>query len=130
MPAAKDPNVRFMAEYGRIQQLTKAVDALIAREYAVEQKMEMLGDLEAAVAEAETLFEIVEIKSAEIQQRCALLRAPNSPGAPRAHVGSDGAVDKLWMEHGAAMHAQLKRHMARFANLYKQITEVQDVVSP
>lgn len=111
--AAADRNVEMLRASERIQKLTVATDALVARDYILSQKDTVLDQLEAYVTELEGDLDDAEHDVVELRTRCALLR----PGARRAVAGQSSEVNTLWRQHGASMARLLKLHAARLVEV-------------
>ncbi|CCW69271.1 unnamed protein product [Phytomonas sp. Hart1] len=111
-----DGNAARMRQFDAIQKLTKAVDALVARRYAVNEKHRMLDQLETFLNEFELCVGSAEGQIQEARAQCVALQAPKDLKS-RITAGSDAEVEKLWKNHGQAMADQLARHSARLKTL-------------
>lgn len=114
-----DANVERMAQFTRIQKLTAAVDALVARGYAAAEKDRMLSELEAFLGELEQLMDGVESGAAKVRDSCAVLRPNDSGGG--AVPGVSAEVAALKAGYGEAMMEQLLRHYDRLVNLQERL---------
>lgn len=116
-----DDNVERMREYERVRKLSTAVDAVVARQFAVGEKEKVLVSLETRLGELEQLLETAEESSNEAWKRCAILRADGQAGGSGALAGTNAEVRKLYEEYGEAMMGQLLRHWDRLEELQRAL---------
>lgn len=101
-----------------LTRLSSATDAIIAREYACEEKTHMLDELERYVEELERTTATkgdgdapqLPFDLSQIAQSCALLR---SGADHHASQYRDPAVTVMMNEYGERVAAQLERHCRR-----------------
>ncbi|KPI87348.1 hypothetical protein ABL78_3536 [Leptomonas seymouri] len=117
-----DRNAELLHASERIQKLTMATDALVAREFILSQKDEILNDLESYVTAIETEVDDAEKETASIRTRCALLR----PGTRGTTAGENAEVTVLWRQHGASMARLMRQHSARLVKLEKMLASTLD----
>ncbi|KAG5464196.1 hypothetical protein LSCM1_00376 [Leishmania martiniquensis] len=116
----EDPNVEVLRVSERIQRLTRATDALIARDFVLREEEAILDDLEAYLGSLESEVKRAESQTEELRSRSSLLR----PGKWRAVAGENAEVNALWNEYGETMGRLVKQHALRLAELEKALTAV------
>lgn len=114
IPATTDDcNVELLRSSERIQKLTVAADALVARDFILSQKDDVLDQLEKYVSELEGEVEDAEGNTASLRARCALLRS----GTRGATAGQSSEVNALWRQHGASLTRLLRMHSMRLVEI-------------
>ncbi|KAG5488766.1 hypothetical protein JIQ42_00383 [Leishmania sp. Namibia] len=116
----EDPNVEVLRVSNRIQRLTRATDALIARDFVLREGEVILDDLEAYLVSLESEVRRAELQTDELRSRCSLLR----PGKRRAVAGENAELNALWNEYGETMGRLVRQHSLRLAELEKALAAV------
>ncbi|KPA81356.1 hypothetical protein ABB37_03741 [Leptomonas pyrrhocoris] len=106
-------NAELLHASERIQKLTTTTDVLVARDFVLSQKDEILNELEQYVAALEAEVCNTESVTGSIRTQCALLR----PGTRGATAGENAEVTALWRQHGASMARLVRQHSARLVEL-------------
>ncbi|CAJ1012845.1 hypothetical protein Q4I28_008158 [Leishmania naiffi] len=118
--ADEDPNVEVLWASKCIHKLTRATDALIARDFVLREEEAILNDLETYLASLEDEVKKSELQTEELRSRTSLLR----PDKRRAVVGENAEVSALWKEYGNAMGRLVKQHSLRLEELEKTLATV------
>lgn len=119
IPAAtEDCNAERLHASERIQKLTTAADALVARDFILSQKDDIFDELERYLTVLEADVQDAEQTTADVRARCALLR----PSARGPVAGEDAEVTALWRQHGASMARLMKHHAARLVELEETLS--------
>ncbi|KAG5490239.1 hypothetical protein JKF63_00358 [Porcisia hertigi] len=121
----QDPNVTVLRASGRIQKLTQATDALIARDFVLREEEAILDDLEACIVSLEDEVREAETQTEELRKRSSLLH----PGKRRAIVGENPEVSALWGKYGKSMGSLVKQHSLRLVELEKALATASSGIS-
>ncbi|CBZ26204.1 conserved hypothetical protein [Leishmania mexicana MHOM/GT/2001/U1103] len=113
----EDPNIEVLLASKRIQKLTRATDALIARDFVLREEEAILDDLEAYIISLESEVRKAEFQTEELRSRSSLLRS----GKRCAIAGENAELSALWNEYGSDMAHLVKRHSLRLAVLEKAL---------
>lgn len=135
-------NADQMERLMKLQSMTKAMDALVARCYATRKKSHMLFQLESLVNELEEKVprhkadkKVFHAKSSvepssfakpnttldDIANRCSLLSARIPLTAPGPYSGS---LNALMKECGKELAQQYERHYKRAETIQKKVDEI------
>lgn len=95
----------------QIQQLSSAINALIARDYVNTEEEATLDDLERYLAQMEADFDASEKTLNDLTASCAVIQ-------PKAEAGAiDPQVTETFSKYGTELTRLYRQHLARFTAL-------------
>lgn len=121
-----DANEERLRSFVRIMKLTRAVDALLARQYAVDSKEQMLDDLCKCMDNIERSLDTVEEQTSLLQQSSADSGNDAARYNDVVQQSKNDELSRLWDEHGEAMTRQLKRHTLRLQRIVEMTDDQGD----